>query len=651
MEVGPGEPHPLGASWDGTGTAFAIFSEMAERVELCLVDAGGAEARVDLPERTGPVFHGYLKGIGPGQRYGYRVHGPLAPELGQHCDPRRLLLDPYAKAIEGGLSLVIDTAFDWGEDRPPRTPLEESIVYELHVKGFTELHPGVPEELRGTYAGLAHPASIAHLNELGVTAVELLPIHEHVTAGFLRKRGLVNYWGYSTIGFFAPHAAYASRPGAQVAEMKGMVKLLHAAGIEVILDVVYNHTGEGEPDMETLSFRGIDNLAYYRQRPDEPALYVDATGCGNTVDVSHPHVLQLVMDSLRYWVSEMHVDGFRFDLATALARGPDGAFDPRSAFLQAVQQDPVLRGVKLIAEPWDLGEHGYRLGGFPPEWSEWNDRYRDSVRDFWRGHGHGHPLGDLAWRLTGSPDVFAAGRRPATASINFVTSHDGFTLTDLVSYNAKHNQANAEGNRDGASDNRSWNCGIEGPTDEVEILELRARQKRNLLVTLLVSQGVPMLLAGDEIGRTQLGNNNAYCQDNELSWIDWAKADAALLAFVRRLIELRRRHPVLRQRRFLQPLHVRWFRPDGAEMTDPDWPSRRGALGMFLSGDHLGDDSFFLMMNAGHDRLEAQLPASLEGRFSLLIDTFNLDATGDFAPGDRLPVEPRSLRLLLRPRP
>ena len=587
MRIWPGTPYPLGATWDGWGTNFTLFSEVAERVELCLFDEADddsgtlSETRVELTEVDGFVWHGYLPGIAPGQRYGYRVHGPHDPPRGLRCDGSKLLLDPYGKAVEGDIrwdeslfdyqfanpkkrntadsaahmpkNVVINPFFDWGNDRAPQTPYHETIIYEAHVRGLTLCHPEVPAAQRGTYAGLAHPAVIAHLQRLGVTAVELMPVHQFVAEQFLVTRGLTNYWGYNTIGFLAPHNRYSSagQRGEQVGEFKSMVKALHEAGIEVILDVVYNHTAEGDHMGPTLSFRGIDNAAYYRLSDSERWRYLDYTGCGNSLNARHPHSLQLVMDSLRYWVLEMHVDGFRFDLAAALARELHDV-DRLSTFFDLVQQDPVVSQVKLIAEPWDVGEGGYQVGNFPPLWTEWNGKYRDAVRDFWRGRPSSVP--DFASRLTGSSDLYAtSGRRPV-ASINFVTCHDGFTLADLVSYNHKHNEANGEGNRDGADDNRSWNCGAEGPVDDPAINELRARQKRNFLVTLFLSQGVPMLLAGDEMGHTQAGNNNAYCQDSRLSWLDWeqAAAEQDLLQFTETLAGLRRDHPVFRRRRFFR---------------------------------------------------------------------------------------------------
>ncbi|HEX5043557.1 MAG TPA: glycogen debranching protein GlgX, partial [Candidatus Polarisedimenticolaceae bacterium] len=568
MRLLPGRPFPLGPTYDGNGTNFSLFSEIAERVELCLFDEEGSETRVDLPEVTAYCWHGYLPGIVPGQRFGFRVHGPHAPEAGHRCNPSKLLLCPYARAIDGQVEwndavqgdndrdsapyvpkgVVTSPFFDWGNDRRLEVPWHETIVYEAHVKGLTMRHPEVPPEMRGTYAGLTHPSVLRHLRSLGVTAVELLPVHQFVHDGVLLDRGLRNYWGYNSIGYFAPHQAYAMEGprDRQVQEFKQMVKTLHREGLEVILDVVYNHTAEGNHLGPTLSFRGIDNAAYYRLVPQDPRYYMDYTGTGNSLNMRHPHVLQLIMDSLRYWVLDMHVDGFRFDLASTLARELHDV-DRLSAFFDLIQQDPVVSQVKLIAEPWDVGEGGYQVGNFPPLWSEWNGKYRDNMRDFWRGEER--TLGELAFRFTGSSDLYATNGRRPYASVNFVTAHDGFTLADLVSYNEKHNQANGEENRDGESHNRSWNCGVEGPTDDPAVLALRARQRRNFLATLLLSQGIPMLLHGDEIGRTQGGNNNAYCQVYELAWLDWEHADLELLAFVGDLVALRRAHPIFQRRR------------------------------------------------------------------------------------------------------
>ncbi|MEO6998758.1 MAG: glycogen debranching protein GlgX, partial [Terracoccus sp.] len=584
MEIWPGNTYPLGATYDGTGVNFAVFSGVAERVELCLVDDDGVETRLDLPETDAFVWHGYVPYVQPGQRYGFRVHGPYDPENGHRCNPTKLLLDPYAKAIEGQpdhdqslfsytfgdenaatatppndddslghtmLSVVTNPFFDWGDDRPPRHQYHDTIIYETHVKGMTELHPDIPEEIRGTYAAMAHPATIEHLTTLGITAVELMPVHQFVQDSHLVDRGLHNYWGYNTIGFLAPHNGYAANGerGQQVLEFKGMVKALHEAGIEVILDVVYNHTAEGNHMGPTLAFRGIDNASYYRLVDDDPSHYYDTTGTGNSLLMRSPHVLQLIMDSLRYWVTEMHVDGFRFDLAATLAR-QFHEVDKLSAFFDLIQQDPVVSQVKLIAEPWDVGDGGYQVGNFPPLWTEWNGKYRDEVRDYWRGEGGA--LGEFASRFTGSSDLYEHSGRKPIASINFVTAHDGFTLNDLVSYNEKRNDANGEGGNDGESHNRSWNCGVEGPTDDKQVLDLRARQQRNFMTTLLLSQGVPMLLHGDEMGRTQDGNNNGYCQDNEISWVDWAldERQQQLLAFTQALVRLRKDHAVFRRRRF-----------------------------------------------------------------------------------------------------
>ncbi len=662
--IWPGQPYPLGATWDGDGVNFALFSVHASGVDLCLYDShepARETARYPLPEYTNQVWHGYVPGLRPGQLYGFRVHGPHRPLQGHWFNPNKVLLDPYARAIagtwqwkdsdslfgytvggpEGDLSLdredsaphqpkcvVVDPAFDWEGDRPPRTPLAESVLYEVHVKGFTARHPQVPAALRGTYAGLVSAPVIDHLRALGVTAVELLPVHQAVPDRNLAERGLTNYWGYQSIGFFAPEARYASAGvgGQQVAEFKHMVKALHRAGLEVILDVVYNHTGEGNHLGPLLSFKGIDNASYYRLVMSDPRYYHDVTGTGNTLNVVEPNVLQLITDSLRYWVQEMHVDGFRFDLATALGRETNG-FDPRAAFFDIVRQDPVLASVKLFAEPWDVGEHGYQLGNFPPGWNEWNGRYRDVVRDYWRS-AEG-TLGAFAGAFTGSHGLFGSRGRQPTASLNFVTAHDGFTLRDLVSYNEKHNDANGEGNQDGESHNRSWNCGAEGPTDDPAVTRLRSRQQRNLLATLLLSQGVPMLLGGDELGRTQKGNNNAYCQDNDLSWFDWENVDTDLLTFAQRLIALRRAHPVLRQRSFLRGRAVRglgfrdidWFTPEGEEMTQAHWTSgATQALAVFLDGhgisgldpkgQRLTDKGFYLLFNASPAPVTFTLPAS-----------------------------------------
>jgi glycogen operon protein len=651
-----GRAHPLGATWDGAGVNFALFSKHAERVELCLFDPRGRREieRVEVRERTDFVWHCYLPAARPGFLYAYRVHGP---QDGPHrFDPSKLLLDPYAKQIVGkigaglGRSLVVDTAFSWGEDRAPRIPWPDTVIYELHVKGFTERHPDVPEQLRGTYAGLASLPVVEYFERLGVTTVELLPVHAFVDERRLVQNGLRNYWGYNSIGFFAPEMRYSAT--GTLGEFKTLVKTLHAAGLEVILDVVYNHTAEGDHTGPTLSFRGLDNSIYYRLDPGNPRRYLNFTGTGNSFNTTHRVVLALVMDSLRYWVQEMHVDGFRFDLAPTLARNSAQVFDRNSAFLSAIRQDPVLSRVKLIAEPWDLGEGGYQLGNFPPGWVEWNDKYRDAARSFWRGDPG--MVGELASRLTGSSDIFQRAGRSPRSSVNFVTTHDGFTLQDLVSYERKHNEANLEGNRDGSDNNRSANYGVEGPTDDPAILAVRARQKRNFLATLLFSQGPPMLTAGDELGRTQRGNNNAYCQDNEISWLDWENADAELQAFVRDLIALRRRHPGFRRRSYPKPEDVTWLAPHGTPMTQGDWSNPElHALGMLLLGKQLAerddrgvpveDDDLLLLMNAGDAAIEFRLP---EVGWQLLLDTA--------APGrlvtDPYYLEARSLALLVKAR-
>ena len=697
MEIWPGSPNPLGATPDAKGTNFAIFSEVAERVELCLFDEHGREQRLSLPEVTGFRWHGYVPGVGPGQRYGYRVHGPFEPKAGHRCDPNKLLIDPYTHAFDGKLRwgravyscaadaphgpvenddsaehmprcVVTDTSFDWQGDTRPDIPWHQTIVYETHVKGLTAKHPRLPPEMRGRYSGLAHPAVVQWLTELGVTAVELMPVHQFVDEHSLVMRGLTNYWGYNTLGYFAPHTGYAqeTKAGAGVREFKSMVKALHAAGLEVILDVVYNHTAEGNHLGPTLSFRGIDNAAYYRLQEDN-RFYRDFTGCGNSLNMRHPHVLQLIMDSLRYWVTEMHVDGFRFDLAAALARELHEV-DRLSAFFDLIQQDPIINRVKLIAEPWDLGAGGYQVGNFPPLWSEWNGSYRDNVRDFWRGEHH--TLGEFASRFTGSSDLYeSTGRRPH-ASINFVTAHDGFTLKDLVSYNEKHNLDNGEDNRDGHNDNRSWNCGEEGPSDNATVNALRGKQQRNFLATLLFSQGVPMLVAGDELGRSQGGNNNAYCQDNEISWIDWEHPDDDLVAFARELIHLRRTHPVFQRRRWFQGRSIRgtklsdigWFRPDGIEMSDEDWRvSYARALGVFLNGkgilsrdpqgQRVVDDSFYILFNAHHEAMEFSLPSSLaDARWELVLSTDNNTPPAEWTGDGAVRAPQRSLTLFLRRR-
>jgi isoamylase len=657
FEVWPGRAYPLGATYDGAGANFAVFSEAAERVELCLFDADGTETRITLPEVDSFVWHGFVAAIEPGQRYGYRVYGPYEPDAGLRCNPNKLLLDPYSKAIDGTFdwnqslfsytfgdpdsrndddsaasmpkSVVISPYFDWVNDRPPNHEYADTIVYEAHVKGLTNTHPDIPEQIRGTYAAVAHPVIIEHLQSLGVTAIELMPVHHFANDSTLVEKDLTNYWGYNTISFFAPDPKYSSAtsPGGQVQEFKAMVRSLHDAGIEVILDVVYNHTAEGNHLGPTLSMRGIDNPAYYRLVDDDKRYYMDYTGTGNSLNVGHPHSLQLIMDSLRYWVTEMHVDGFRFDLASTLAREFYDV-DRLSTFFELVQQDPTVSQVKLIAEPWDVGPGGYQVGNFPPQWTEWNGKYRDTVRDFWRGEPA--TLDEFAYRLSGSADLYErTGRRPV-ASINFVTAHDGFTLRDLVSYNEKHNEANGEDNNDGESHNRSWNCGVEGPTDDPAINELRGRQERNLITTLLLSQGVPMICHGDELGRTQGGNNNGYCQDNTITWIDWADADAGLLEFTRAVSALRANHPVFRRRRFFngKPVgrrgeaglpDIAWFTPEGAEMTDEDWGAGFAkSVAVFLNGHGIPDrdargqpvldDSFLLCFNAHYEPLEFVLP-------------------------------------------
>jgi isoamylase len=700
MQVWPGSAYPLGATYDGMGTNFSLFSEVADRVELCLFGPEGTEQRIELPEVDGFVWHGYLPGVGPGQRYGYRVHGPYEPHAGLRCNANKLLLDPYAKAIDGRVDwhpslfsyqldypgdrndddsaphlpkcVVINPYFDWGTDRPPNRPFHETLIYEAHVKGLTQRHPAIPEAMRGTYAGVSHPATIEHLLRLGVTAIELMPVHQFIHDHGLVQKGLRNYWGYNTIGFLAPDAGYSATgsAGQQVQEFKAMVRELHEAGIEVILDVVYNHTAEGNHQGPTLSFRGIDNGAYYRLVDGQPEYYMDYTGTGNTLNVRHPHTLQLIMDSLRYWVLEMHVDGFRFDLAAALAREFYDV-DRLSAFFDLVQQDPTVSQVKLIAEPWDVGPGGYQVGNFPPQWTEWNGKYRDTVRDFWRGEPA--TIGEFASRITGSADLYEhSGRRPG-ASINFVTAHDGFTLTDLVSYNDKHNEDNGEDNRDGESHNRSWNCGVEGPTDDPRVLELRAQQRRNLIATLFLSQGVPMLLHGDELGRTQHGNNNAYCQDNEITWVDWEQADEALTHFTTQVSRLRREHPVFRRRRFFDGRPVRrgpnaglpdigWFGPDGQEMSEEDWETGFGkSVAVYLNGqgipgrdnrgERITDDSFLLCFNAHHGAIDFTLPPSeYAEKWEVVLDTATPQLTEPptVEAQSSVTVQPRSLVALRR---
>ena len=689
-QVWVGQPYPLGATYDGTGTNFSLFSSIADGVELCLFeDAGGdtggldvsGEERVELREVDGYCWHTYLPDVRPGQRYGYRVHGPWDPGGGQWCNPAKLLLDPYAKAVAGSVdwdvacfaydfanpakpnstdsaphvphALVGDPFFDWGHDRLPRHPMHETIIYETHVRGLTLRHPGVPAEFRGTYAGLAHPAVVEHLTSLGVTAVELMPVHQFVHDHHSVERGLRNYWGYNSIGYLAPHNGYSTSDATSVNQFKAMVKTLHTAGIEVIMDVVYNHTAEGNHLGPTLSMRGIDNLAYYRVTDDNPQYYLDFTGTGNSLNMRNPHVLQLIMDSLRYWVTEMHVDGFRFDLASTLARELF-AVDRLSAFFDLVQQDPIVSSVKLIAEPWDVGEGGYQVGNFPPLWSEWNGQYRDTIRDFWRGEPAA--LAEFGSRITGSSDLYQGDSRRPTASINFVTAHDGFTLADLVSYNEKHNDANGESNRDGESHNRSWNCGDaqkdEGPTDDPTIVDLRARQRRNMMTTLLLSQGVPMILGGDELGRTQLGNNNAYCQDNELSWYDWDHIDAGFMDWCRSVIALRRANHVFRRRRWFQGHPIRgteellWLRPDGVAMTDNDWDNGYAkSVGVLLNGSAIStpdafggrvvDDSFLIMFNASELDLSWTMPSALWPKpWAVELDSALTHASGIAVPAD-----------------
>ncbi len=699
--VWPGKPFPRGATWDGEGVNFALFSENAERVELCLFDSSGHEEiqRIELHEQTDLIWHCYLPEARPGQLYGYRVYGPYDPSRGHRFNPNKLLIEPYAKDIVGpldwsdahfGYSIgdpledmsfdprdsasgmpkcrVIDPAFTWGNDKSPDVPWTDMVIYELHVKGFTQNHPDVPEALRGTYAGLATAPVIDHLKQLGITSVELMPVHAFVDDRHLVERGLSNYWGYNSIGFFAPDHRYSS--SGSISEFKTMVKTLHSHGIEVILDVVYNHTAEGNQLGPTLGFRGIDNASYYRVSGDDGRYYMDYTGCGNTLNLQQPRALQLIMDSLRYWVLEMHVDGFRFDLASALARELHEV-NRLGAFFDILLQDPVLSQVKLIAEPWDLGEGGYQVGNFPSGWGEWNDRYRDTMRAYWKGDGS--LIGDFAQRLTGSSDLYEHSGRKPYASVNFITAHDGFTLHDLVSYNDKHNEANGEDNRDGTDNNNSWNCGAEGETDDAEVNALRARQKRNLLATLFFSQGVPMLLAGDELGRTQKGSNNAYCQDNEISWVDWelSPTDHEFFAFVKRIITLRREHPVFRRKNFFQgrAIHssegkdLRWYKPDGSEMNDEEWAQDHArCLGVFLSGEAMeecdvrgrpvSDDNFLLLFNSHHESIPFVLPVSDKSLvWQCLLDTNyaeGLEADGFFNGGESYPVQERSLTLLVQ---
>ena len=700
VKIWPGNPFPLGASYDGSGTNFSVFSEVATRVELCFFDDHGTQTCTDLPESTGFIWHGYIPNIGPGQRYGFRVHGPWEPQKGNRCNPSKLLLDPYGKAVEGQVqwnpaifpylfdqgedaknetdsapfmpkSVVINPYFNWGNDRYPRTPWHETVIYEVHVKGFTKRHPAIPENLRGTYAGISHPAAIKHLRALGITAVELLPVHQFIHDSLLIERGLRNYWGYNSIGYLAAHNEYSSggQLGQQVQEFKQMVKVLHDEGIEVILDVVYNHTAEGNHLGPMLSMKGIDNAAYYRLSPENPRYYTDYTGTGNSLNMRHPHVLQLIMDSLRYWHTEMHVDGFRFDLASTLARELHDV-DRLSAFFDIIQQDPVISQVKLIAEPWDVGEGGYQVGNFPPLWSEWNGKYRDTVRDYWRGTDQ--TLGEFANRLTGSSDLYElTGRRPY-ASINFVTAHDGFTLRDLVSYNDKHNEANGENNNDGTTDNRAWNCGAEGPTDDPAINALRSRQQRNFLTTVLLSVGVPMVCGGDEIGRTQRGNNNAYCQDNEISWFDWENMDDELSAFVARMVHFRHEHAVFQRRRWFVGRSLRggeagdigWFKPDGQVMSEDDWKTGFArSLGVFLNGkaittpdvqgEPVVDDSFYILFNAHYEAMSFTLPTSSWGdRWVKVVDTNHpvpdLREHRQIRAGEQVRLESHSMVVLRR---
>jgi len=698
----PGSQFPLGATVTATGTNFAVASGVADGMLLCLFDEAGAETRIPIPDCDAGVWHVFVPGVGPGQAYGYRATGPYDPARGIRCHPAKLLLDPYARAVSGTVTfgpevlgysgsdqdvpneadsapcvprsvVVADELFPWRDGARRGYGYADTIVYEMHVKGFTMRHPGVPPELRGTYAGLGHAAAIAHLLDLGVTAVELLPVHESVPEAFLVRDGLTNYWGYNTIGYFAPNQAYsaavrAGQPGGQVDEFKAMVDALHAAGIEVILDVVFNHTAEGDHTGPTLCFRGLDNPAYYRLDPRDPRCYLDTTGCGNSLNAGDPLTLQLIMDSLRYWITEMHVDGYRFDLAPTLAR-QEGEFGTRSAFFDLVSQDPVVSRAKLIAEPWDVGQaDSYDLGRFPPAWREWNGRYRDTMRDFWRSHPVG--MREFAARFCGSADMYGRARRRPTASVNLITVHDGFTLRDLVSYDDKHNEANGQANQDGTDDNRSWNCGAEGPSDDPAVLSLRARQSRALLTTLLLSFGIPMLLGGDEMGRTQQGNNNAYCQDNEITWLDWTAQDAGLLEFTRRLIALRKAHPVFRRNRFLagaEAADLQWFTPAGAWLADADWSDPNAlAVALYLDGSDspdrapdgtwLIDDDFLVLVNAWWEPLDFVLPETRpEAAWRALVNTHDLAAPAGSATagkaGDHVAAGPRSMLVLTSPRP
>lgn len=694
MHTRPGTSYPLGATWDGQGTNFALYSENASGVELCLFDEQGNEQRLAVTEQTAFVWHVYVPGIQPGQRYGYRVYGEYAPEKGLRLNPNVVLLDPYAKAVDGPenfergvfgyqgdsddevqtqeqrgapLGIVIDPQFDWQGDQPPRVPFHHSVIYEAHVRGLTMTHPDIPEALRGTYAGIANDVTVQYLKELGITAIELMPVHLHVDDPFLLAKGLHNYWGYSTLNFFAPDVRYSASarqgdPQGALAEFKGMVKALHRAGIEVILDVVYNHTAEGNHMGPTMSFKGIDNPTYYRLVAGDERHYFDYTGTGNSLNVRHPQTLQLIMDSLRYWITEMHVDGFRFDLASTLARGLHEV-DQLSSFFTIIHQDPIISQVKLIAEPWDVGEGGYQVGNFPVGWAEWNGLYRDDMRAFWKGEGG--VASEIGYRLTGSSDLYQNDGRKPYASVNFITAHDGFTLLDTVSYNDKHNEANQENNQDGHNDNKSWNCGAEGPTDDPEVLALRARQQRNLLATLMLSQGTPMLLGGDELGRTQAGNNNAYCQDNEISWYRWEDADEGLLAFTKKLIALRKAHPGLHRRKFFSGRTIRgegvrdvmWLRFDDAEMSDEDWQNpETQSLGMFLDGNGLNDldpqgnplrdDHLLLLLSSSYVDLPFRLPdwGGCEA-WELLLDTFDDAAEETVKAGEETTLRGRSVKL------
>lgn len=704
VTIYPGNPYPLGATWDGNGVNFALYTENATGVDLCLFDTATGKpetTRVKIKEVTHQVWHVYIPGLKPGQLYGYRVYGPYEPENGHRFNPNKVLIDPYAKAIAGRVkwdnavfgyeignpeadmsfsdldsapfipkAVVVDDRFNWEGDHQLRIPYYRTVIYETHVKGFTQLHPGIPENIRGTYAAIAHPVSIKYLKDLGITAIELMPVHHFVTDKILRDKGLTNYWGYNTIGFFAPEVKYSGSGymGEQVTEFKTMVKELHKAGIEVILDVVYNHTAEGNHLGPTLSFRGIDNASYYRLTEDR-RYYMDYTGTGNTLNAQLPSVLKLIMDSLRYWITEMHVDGFRFDLAATLARELHEV-DRLGSFFDIIHQDPLISQAKLIAEPWDIGEGGYQVGKFPPGWAEWNGKYRDCIRDYWRGADS--MLAEFAQRFTGSSDLYKNDYRLPTASINFVTAHDGFTLNDLVSYNEKHNEANGENSNDGESHNRSWNCGAEGPTDDKHINELRQKQKRNFLTTLFLSQGVPMLVAGDELGRTQKGNNNAYCQDNEISWINWVKADEQLLEFTRKLIHFRRKHPSFRRRRWFQGQPIKgigvedigWFQPDGNEMSEEHWNQDFAkSMAVFLNGqgiksagpkgEQTTDDSFYIIFNAHHEPLEFKLPSRKYGtNWTKVIDTSTSVISDDmetYSAKESIIAESRSIVVLRKP--